>query len=199
VKVLVRRLLLPVVLLPALCALLALRTASRGEGEMLASDRAFEAGELEPALRHARRAAAAYVPGAAHVEAAYARLALLARSAEDGGDTELAARAWEAVRASALESQHLWQPRPVDLEQARVQLERLRGVAPGRAADAPRPVRPSWALLLAAGFVGAGASLFWFCARAWSASGAWTLQRARWPVLGWCAGVLALGWALLHA
>jgi hypothetical protein len=51
-------------------------------------------------------------------------------------------------------------------------------------------------LLLGLGFVGAVGSLSWFCTRAWSASGHWQLARAAFPVLGWCAGMLALGWAL---
>src|SRR5262249_32206182 len=92
------------------CGLLALRTLGRGSAELAASDAAFESGQGELALRPAERAAAAYVPGGAHVSAAYARLRALAVGAEREGDRDFAARAWRAERAAALQSAHLWQP-----------------------------------------------------------------------------------------
>ena len=188
-------------IVPALLGLVGLRSASRGQAEMAASDRAFEAGEWEPALDHARRAAGAYLPGADHVEAAYLRLRALAQGAEERGDLALATRSWEAVRASARETHHLWLPHALDVELADAELGRLRVVAGASAltSAAPRAPQPVWALVLSAGFLGAGASLFWFCARVWNAAGVASLARARWPVLGWCAGMLALVWALLHA
>ena len=80
-------------LLLVIFALATLRTLWRGDAEMAASDRAFDQGELELALRHARRAATAYVPGAAHVDAAYARLQALGLGAERARDAALATSA----------------------------------------------------------------------------------------------------------
>lgn len=184
-----------------LFALVTLRTSSRGQTELAASDRAFDAGQLELAVRYARRAAAAYVPGAAHVDAAYARLRAVAVGAERARELELAARAWQAVRAAALESRHVWQPHARELEQADLNLARLRGLpvvssAPASPSDR---IQPGWALLLGVGFFSAVGSLTWLCTCAWTATGHWLAARAVWPALGWCAGVCALAWALLHA
>ena len=121
-----------------IAALVAYATAERGARELSASDRAFDAGRLELAVQHARRAASAYVPGAAHVEHGYERLRAVARGAERARDVELARAAWRAVRAAATESRHVWQPRAAELEQADAELARLsgsvkasRGAAPG--------------------------------------------------------------------
>lgn len=196
-----RRLALAAALAPVLVALVTLRTLGRGEAELAASDRAFAAGELALSLRHARGAALAYVPGARHVEAAYARLRAIASGAERDRDRVLAASAWEATRLAALESAHLWRPRERELEQADTNLARLRGLsaAEWKALRAPEPPRPFWALLLGAGFLCALLALIWFCASAWSASGRWRPSRAAWPALGWCMGLGVLAWALLHA
>ncbi|HEU4583253.1 MAG TPA: hypothetical protein VFS67_33575 [Polyangiaceae bacterium] len=196
-----RRLALAAALVPVLVALVTLRTLGRGEAELAESDRALGAGELELSLRHARRAALAYVPGASHVDAAYARLRALALSAERDQDRALAASAWEAMRVAALESGHLWRPRARELAQADDNLARLRGLsaAEWQALRAPEPPRPWAALLLGAGFLVALLGLLAFSAGAWSASGRWRSARATWPALGWCVGMGALAWALLHA
>jgi hypothetical protein len=196
-----RRLALAAALVPVLLALVTLRTLGRGEAELAASDQAFAAGELELSLRHARRAALAYVPGARHVDAAYARLRAVAAGAERDRDRVLAASAWEAMRIAALESGHLWRPRARELEQADGNLARLRGLsaAEWKALRPPEPLRPLSALLLGAGFLVALLALIGLCAGAWSASGRWRTARAAWPALGWCVGMGALTWALLHA
>jgi hypothetical protein len=196
-----RRLAQAAALVPVLVALVTLRTLSRGEAELAASDQAFAAGEPTLALRHARRAALAYVPGASHVDAAYARLRAVAASAERDRDPVLAASAWEAVRVAAQESGHLWRPRARELEQADGNLARLRGLSPAewKALRAPEVPRPFGSLLLGAGFVLAVLCLIAVCASAWSASGRWRPARAAWPALGWCVGMGALAWALLHA
>ena len=198
---LLRRLVLAVALVPALIALVTLRTLSRGEAELAASDRAFDAGELELAVRTARRAATAYVPGAGHVEAAYARLRAVARGAERSRDLALARGAWQAMRAAAIESCHLWQPHARELQQANANLTRLSTPSAAllpAAESPPDTLRPVAALLLAAGFSALLGSLFWFGSSAWTASGRWQAARARWPALGWCVGACALTWALLH-
>ena len=58
------------------------RSSSQARAAMLESDAAFNAGEIRPATAHARRAATLYVPGAPHVDQAYARLFAIARGAE---------------------------------------------------------------------------------------------------------------------
>lgn len=175
-------------------------TWSRGQAELAASQSALAAGERERAVRHARHAAGAYLPGAAHVEVAHALLQSLALEAEQDADTELAASAWQAMRAAALESAHVWQPRAVELAVANAHLARLGGFASPSAAGLEAPAVPGVPrLLLALGFLGAVAGLSWFCSCAWSESGRWQLARAVWPALVWCVAVLVLGWALLHA
>jgi len=198
---LLRRLALGAALPLVLFALVTLRTLSRGEAGLAASDRAFDAGQLELAVRYARRSATAYVPGAAHVDAAYARLRAVAVGAERARDLALAASAWQAVRAAALESRHVFCPHARELEQANANLARLAGLPAARSAPASpaEGITPGWALLLGAGFLSAVACLSWFCLRAWSTTGHWLAARASWPALGWCAGVCVLAWALLHA
>lgn len=182
-----------------LVGLFTLYTSSRGRAELQASDVAFASGELESSLRHARHAASAYVPGAAHVDAAYARLQAIALGAQSVADRELEASAWQAMRAAALESAHFWRPRERERVLADARLAQLRGGAGGATAGLSSPEAPgALRLLLGLGFLGAAVSLSWFCTRAWSASGHWQLVRAAWPTLGWCVGVLALGWALLR-
>jgi len=188
------------VLVLVVFALATLRTLWRGDAEMAASDRAFDQGETALALRHARRAATAYVPGAAHVDAAYARLQALALGAERARDAALAAAAWRAQRSAALESRHLWQPRQSELERADENLARLLGLPPNAELAGARPAfRARWVLLIALGFAAAIGSMVWFCLGVWTPAGRSLPGRARWPALGLCAGVLAASWALLHA
>jgi hypothetical protein len=180
-----------------LVGLFTLYTSSRGEAELRASDVALAAGELERSLSHARYAASAYVPGASHVDAAYARLQAIALRAERAADRELESSAWQAMRAAALESAHFWSPHERERALADARLAQLQGVASSAAGGQERRLAPgALRLLLGLGFLAAVGSLSWFCTRAWSASGHWQLARAAWPALGWCAGMLALGWAL---
>src|SRR4051812_34806048 len=115
----------------AACALLlfggvaTLRAVLDGEREIAASDAAFDANDLHGAIAHARRAASAYAPGAAHVERGYARLLAVARGAEATGQADVAMLAWQAERASVLESASLWQPFPERLDEANRNLARL--------------------------------------------------------------------------
>ena len=180
-------------------ALATLRTLWRGDAEMALSDRAFDQGQLELALRHARRAATAYVPGGAHVDAAYARLQALALGAERARDVALAASAWRAQRSAALESRHLWQPRESELARADQNLARLLGVPASELSGARPAFQARWVLLIGLGFAAAVGSLVWLCLGAWTSAGRWLPGRARSAALGLCAGVLAASWALLHA
>lgn len=180
-------------------ALATLRTLSRGDAEMALSDRAFDQGQLELALRHARRAATAYVPGAEHVDAAYARLQALALGAERARDVALATSAWRAQRSAALESRHLWQPRRSELARADQNLARLLGLPAVELSGARPAFQARWLLLMGLGFATAVGSLVWLCLRGWTSAGRWLPGHARSAALGLCAGVLAASWALLHA
>src|SRR6185436_8253579 len=82
----------------------ALRVATVGRAELLASDNAWSAGDASEATVHARRAASAFVPGAAHVPRAYRKLREIAEQSEARGDPEAALFAWRAIRAAAIGS-----------------------------------------------------------------------------------------------
>ncbi len=140
-----------------------------GRDDLERSTLAFNHGDLHAAILHARRAASAYVPGAPHVDAAYARLRAIALGAESSGDAETARLAWGAVRSAALESRHVWTPRRGDLETADRKLELLRAPpagsarAPSVSAEPPREPgpRPGWSAALGFGFLLSIAGLSW--------------------------------------
>ena len=115
-------------------ALVAYHTLQRGELAMRESDRAFDAGQLELAVQHARRAAGDYVPGAEHVRRGHERLRAVARGAEREQDLELARFAWRSLRSAAVDSAHLWAPHPEALREADAELARLAGREPPRGA-----------------------------------------------------------------
>lgn len=130
-------------------ALVAYQTLQRGELAMRESDRAFDAGQLELAVQHARRAAGDYVPGAEHVRRGYERLRAVARGAEREQNVELARFAWRSLRSAAVDSAHLWVPHPQALREADAELARLAGrQAPGGAG--PRPERRGIGLVASA-------------------------------------------------
>jgi hypothetical protein len=133
-------------------ALVAYRVSERGLYELGESDRAFDAGQLELAVEHARRAAAAYVPGAPHMHLGFERLRAVARGAERTRDLALARAAWRAVRAAAVESQHLWQPHAAELAAADLELARLWG-GPARSSPSAAPAPALRALSLICGAV----------------------------------------------
>ena len=112
-------------------AALSARVILEGQSELSASDAAFDAGELRPALEHARRSATLYAPGAPHVEHAYERLIAIALGAEAAGQPKTAFLAWQGVRSAALESRHVWVSHPAELERANQNLARLEALARG--------------------------------------------------------------------
>jgi len=175
----------------AASALVAFRAVQRGERELGASERAFDAGQVEQALEHARRAAAAYVPGAEHVDRAYERLRAIARGAERARDPELARVAWAAVRGAAWESRHIWQPRAAELREADAELARLTAAPPAAAAEAWPPV--AFVLALAGGAASAVLGLWWLLGREHGAR-----EGVRVAALSCLLGVAAWGWALLQ-
>lgn len=147
-----------------------LRTLLLGSEALAAAEAAFDQGELAESIREARRAAAMTVPGATHVDAAYARLQVIARGAEAAGKNEVAVSAWEATRGAALESRHpCGAPRP-ELARANENLARLRAQntarreSPERTAALERELlraleRPTGASALATSLVALGFAL----------------------------------------
>ena len=124
-----------------LLALATTRAVLDGRRELAASDAAFDADDLHGSIQHARRAASAYVPGAPHVEHGYARLTAIAHGAEANGKPHIAALAWQAQRAAALESASFKQPFPERLDEANRNLARLAAMktaAAGHAAESAR-------------------------------------------------------------
>lgn len=84
------------------------RTFQEGQRAMAESDVAFDRGDVELSLEHARLAATWYVPYAPHVDSAIARLRAIAVGAEVRGETQLALAAWSALRGAAFETAHPW-------------------------------------------------------------------------------------------
>lgn len=184
-----------------------LRAVLDGERELQQSDAAFDANDLPGAIQHARRAASAYVPGAAHVERGYERLLAVARGAEAAGKPEVAMLAWQAERAAVLESASFWQPFPERLDEANRNLARLAASQSpsdsGRAELAQRLFKEArlarasssgWGGLLAVGLLVAGAGLAWFARAALGPDERITWGRGRWGLLTFVLG--AALWAL---
>jgi hypothetical protein len=172
------------------------RLQQRGELELAASDRAFDAGQLQLAVQHARRAASADLPGAEHVRLGYDRLRAVARGAERAHDLELARWSWQAVRTAALESRHLWQPHAAELREADAELARLSPEA--RALGQRRDTHgPALALALAGGAGCAGAGLWGLCSQ--ESADAWDKGRRRLRLAAFSTllGVATWIWALL--
>lgn len=95
-----------VVALAVVLVLFALREIERGRDSLLASDAAFHRNDLPLAIREARSAGLAFVPGAEHVRRAEERLEAIARGAEAEGKVELARSAWDALRLVAAETDY---------------------------------------------------------------------------------------------
>jgi HAMP domain-containing protein len=132
-----RMLVLALVLVLAALGTLSLRALIVGQNALEQAEQAFDRGDLRESVRQARRAAGSYVPFAPHVDAAYQRLIVIARGAEAFGQRHVAAFAWNAVRAAAIEGSAVGvAPRP-ELEQANKSLARIasRLDAPGASSD----------------------------------------------------------------
>jgi hypothetical protein len=192
-------------------AVATLRAVLDGEREIAASDAAFDANDLHGAIQHARRAASAYAPGAAHVERGYQRLHAVARGAEATGRPEIATLAWQAERAAVLESASLLHPFPERLDEANRNLARLsankaapeaeRGEAAQRLfkqAQSQSAERPPWGALLAGGLFVAALGLAWFAARALEPAGRIDWLRGRWGLLTFALGAALWAAAAFH-
>jgi hypothetical protein len=177
------------------------KTLAEGERQMRASEDAFDAGRLQDALVCARRAATLYVPGAPHVDAAYARLAAIAVGAEAAGQVGVARQAWEAMRAAAFETRHVWVPHGDELDRANHNLARLavlpensgdRDAARQRAAQAlaeETAPRVAWVFVLGIGFALAAFGLAFLALRGVTSDGRLAVGRVRWAVVVTLVGV----------
>jgi hypothetical protein len=181
---------------------------SRGEREMAESDRSFHRGDLVTALTHARRAAALYVPGAPHVEAAYSRLVAIATGSESMGRPDMARRAWGAVRGAALETRHVRLPHRKHLEFANHRLAVLGTalrVAPGsgpvaepsRFESLPSEHTPRWPWVAAllGGLLAAAVGLATLARYGFDSEG-----NIQWRRAGWSLFLLTVGaacWTLV--
>lgn len=108
-----------------LVSALVARVYEAGTSALAHSEQAFDAGDLETATRAARVAANWYLPSAPHVQAAYGRLRAIAIGAETQGDTTAALRAWSALRAAIIETDHPWSAREQELREANEGVARL--------------------------------------------------------------------------
>ncbi len=205
---LLQRLALVAFLVVLIGAALSARVILEGEAELSASNAAFDRGELEPSLDHARRSATLYAPGAPHVTRAYERLIAIAVGAESAGQAKVAFLAWQAVRSAALESRHVWLPRQSELDRANQNLARLEALARD-ANDADRPKtqaqalgrlsaddapEPAWIAILGVGFLLALAGLGLTAFRGLDPGGKVSFARARWGLLLFAIG--AACWTL---
>jgi len=97
-------------LLSVLLLAFGLRLQREGREALAASDAAFHQGDLKEAVRAARKAGLAFVPGSPTVRAARERLLAIARGAEASGDDRLARRAWDALRTVELRTDYPGRP-----------------------------------------------------------------------------------------
>ena len=99
---------------------LALRAVTAGRAALAEGDAALAARRPADAIAAWEAAARWYLPGAPHVDEAYARLVRLAAAGEEAGGTNprQALAAWRAVRSAARATRSLWTPHAADLAAA---------------------------------------------------------------------------------
>ncbi len=118
--------------------LVAVRVVAGAQQELSAGDALAEAGDLEGALTHWRRAAKWYIPGAPFAGDAVDRMVGLAEERQASGDSEGALQGWRSVHAAALGARSLFVPYESARTQADEAIDALtRGQAPPIAAVPP--------------------------------------------------------------
>lgn len=105
--------------------LLIARIHGAGQDALLASEQAFDRGDLEAATHAARESLTWYIPGAPHVGGAIARLRAIAVGAEATGDAPNSLRAWEALRGALFETSHPWSDSNAVFDEASAGVARL--------------------------------------------------------------------------
>jgi hypothetical protein len=157
----------------------AVRVVSSSARELSVGEAAAEAGDLEAAVVHLRRAARWYAPGSPYHVEALQRLSAIGAQAEGDGDLELALSAYRAVRAGIMSTRSFYTPERARLRAADARIADLMAAQPPPPIDAGKSreqlrlehlalleaeVGPSalWTLVLLAGFLAwvVGACLF---------------------------------------
>jgi hypothetical protein len=120
---------------------LALRVVLEGRAALAEGDAASARQHHADAIAAWESAARWYLPGAPHVDQAYARLVVSARS-----NRPHALAAWQAVRRAALATESVWTPHSEDLAAANAALARARAIDPdgATAAGADPAAREAW-------------------------------------------------------
>jgi hypothetical protein len=191
----------------------AVRMVSEGRSQLTESDAAWQKGDALGAAVHARSAARALVPGAAHMRLGYERLRQVAEVSERKGDVEAALFAWRAVlsaddasrpfsaasgEARALAEASVARLSAAPLASGRSPSAGRRALAPEIAVSAALPGVGWGALLLggAALWCGAGARL---AARGWGDDGRLVRAELRMAAVMALAGLVAWFVGLLFA
>lgn len=166
-----------------LVAVLVVRVVLASADELSRARELEEAGKLDAAVVHYRRAARWYAPGSPYPVQALAALADIARAAERGEERQHALTAWRAVRGAIMSTRSFYVPHeerlaeanrhianlmasgnvpPIDAGKSRAQLRRE------HLALLERPTRPSipWTLVLLLGFGTWVGGAFAFASRA---------------------------------
>jgi hypothetical protein len=213
---LVARLCLTLAIASAIGAFITLHALVEGQRELRASGTLLASGDLEQSAVRARAAASWYVPGAAHVPAAYERMIGIARVSEGRSDTRTALFAWEAVRSAALSTRWINVPHARELQMANSSIARLstRLTRPQGASERSdleverdslarlsrqqHPFVP-WVIVMLSGFgmITAGLAVFGLRANDDSGGAAW--KRARPGLILAAVGAAAWGIALWQA
>lgn len=136
-----RTALVVIALVVAIVGAIALRVVVEGRHALADGDDAIAARRPLDAIAAWERAARWYLPGAPHVDDAYARLIDLA-----GRDPAVDVIAWRAVRSAALASRSFYQPHAEELSRANAEIARITSKDPEgsiTAGDTPA-AREAW-------------------------------------------------------
>jgi len=131
-----RRALQALALAGVVLAVVATRVVVASRGELGRAETLREAGDLDGALLHYRRAAKWYAPGNPYHARALRGLAELGVEAEEAGETGRALAAWRAIRAAILGARSLYVPHRDQLDAANRRIAALMASEPPPAIDA---------------------------------------------------------------
>ena len=161
-----------------LLAVLAIRVVSSSHTELRRGERLERSGDLDGAIIAYRRAARQYSPGNPYCTQALDRLAHVAESAHEAGETERALVAWRSVRGAILASRSLYVPHGGRLRRAEAAIvelttalappaDQVEARAHARAVfAAPDRPRVGWTLVLLLGWIAWTLGAFVFAQRA---------------------------------
>lgn len=190
------------------------RLVGEGRSELAASDAAWKNGDALGAAVHARSAARAYVPGAAHVDGGYERLRQIAESSEQRGDVESALFAWRAILSAESAARPFSSPSTETHAAAEASIARLSAalITSARTSSTARRAVPEvtlsgantvprlgWAALLLAGAALLCAAALRLASRAWGSDGRVVRAEVRVAVVMALAGLVAWIAGLLFA